>query len=276
MPELRWILLGLGVLFCIGLWWRETRRPQQAAGSTARAREPARADQPSEPLDSPRRAPLEAPTGEPAIFEQEMIEPAVSQQEKAELPDPTLMGQERLARELFAVSHEETRERIEPILGDVEIATAETPRIEPAPAPQEKIVTLRLTAPPLERFDGRELVAALRAAGLEHGKFSIFHKLTADGATLFSVASLVEPGTFELDRIERRRFPGVSFFAVLPGPQDPIATLEEMVATARQLAETLHGTLQDEHGAPLSAQRLADLRAGVADWPSAPTAAPHH
>ena len=28
MPELRWILLGAGVAFIIGLWWWETRRPR--------------------------------------------------------------------------------------------------------------------------------------------------------------------------------------------------------------------------------------------------------
>ena len=74
-------------------------------------------------------------------------------------------------------------------------------------------MTLRLAAPPLERFGGRELIDALRAVGLEHGKFSIFHKLAPSGATLMSVASLVEPGTFDLDRIEAQRFPGISLFA---------------------------------------------------------------
>lgn len=133
-------------------------------------------------------------------------------------------------------------------------------------AVEEKIVTLRVAAPPLERFEGRRLVAALRAAGLEHGKFAIFHRTAADGATLFSVASLVEPGTFDLDALDGRRFPGVSLFAVLRAKPECAALVEEMLGTARSLAATLHGTVQDERGVPLSPQRLADLRADVAAW----------
>jgi cell division protein ZipA len=158
-------------------------------------------------------------------------------------------------------------ERIEPILGDTEIIDPDSPAAEPLPPPpEEKIVTLRLAAPPLERFDGRELVDALRAAGLEHGKFSIFHKVAPNGATLMSVASLVEPGTFDLDRIEAQRFPGVSLFAVLPGPMEAGATLDMMVGIARDLAARLRGVVQDERGAPMSPQKLADLRVGLMEW----------
>jgi cell division protein ZipA len=153
--------------------------------------------------------------------------------------------------------------RIEPILGDTEIVRPEPRRIEP---PEEKIITLRLAAPPLERFEGRQLVEALQGAGLHHGKFSIFHRTTAEGATVFSVASLVEPGTFDLERIDGRRFPGVTLFAVLPGPLDAAALVEEMIGAGKHLAEKLHGVLQDERGAALNVQRLSDLRADVAAW----------
>ena len=106
--------------------------------------------------------------------------------------------------------------RIEPVLGDTEIVLPEQRRrIEPL---EEKIVTLRLAAPPLERFEGRRLIEALQAVGLQHGKFSIFHRATPDGATIFSVASLVEPGTFDLDQIAGPAIPRVS--ACLPSCQD--------------------------------------------------------
>ena len=39
-----------------------------------------------------------------------------------------------------------------------------------------------------------------------------------------------------------------------------------MITAGKRLAEELHGVLQDERGAPLNAQRLADLRASVAEW----------
>ena len=243
MPELRWILLGLGVLFWIGLWWWETRRQHQASDSEL-GRLPERLVEPS---PAARRAEAQPELREPS-FSETLVEPDVPQVDEPVEAIPVLT-------EAFA--------RIEPVLGDTEIVRPEPPRIEP---PEEKIITLRLTAPPLERFEGRRLVEALQAVGLQHGKFSIFHRTAPDGATIFSVASLVEPGTFDLERIQGRRFPGVTLFAVLPGPLEASALVEEMIGAGRRLAEELQGVLQDERGATLNAQRLADLRASVAEW----------
>ena len=245
MPELRWILLGLGVLFWLGLWWWETRRQHQASDSKV-GRLPDRLAEPT--FVGTRRAETLTPTEEPAAPEQPREPPATAARADEAESIPVLT-------EAFA--------RIEPVLGDTEIVRPEAPRIEP---PEEKILTLRLAAPPLERFEGRRLVEALQAAGLQHGKFSIFHRTTPEGSTLFSVASLVEPGTFDLERIDGRRFPGVSLFAVLPGPLGAEALMDEMITAAKRLAEELHGVLQDERGAPLTVQRLSDLRASVAQW----------
>jgi cell division protein ZipA len=271
MPELRWILLGLGILFCLGLWWRESRRPRQAASSSARAGGPVRQEPVIAPPEPPRHVLMEQER-EPELPEvllpdDDPTPPVEPEPTLAPEPAPVVAAKERLARELFSRPVAEMLERIEPILGDTEIIDPDSPAAEPLrPPPEEKIVTLRLAAPPLERFDGRELVAALRAAGLEHGKFSIFHKVAPNGATLMSVASLVEPGTFDLDRIEAQRFPGISLFAVLPGPMEAGATLDMMVGIARDLAARLRGVLQDERGVPMSPQKLADLRVGLMEW----------
>jgi cell division protein ZipA len=243
MPELRWILLGLGVLFWIGLWWWETRRQHQASDSEL-GRLPDRLIEPSLPA---RRAEISPEDIEPS-FSVPVVESAPTVADDAAEAIPVLT-------EAFA--------RIEPVLGDTEIVRPEPRRIEP---PEEKIITLRLTAPPLERFEGRRLVEALQSVGLQHGKFSIFHRTAPDGATIFSVASLVEPGTFDLERIDGRRFPGVTLFAVLPGPLEASALVEEMIGAGRRLAEELQGVLQDERGAILNTRRLADLRASVAEW----------
>ena len=270
MPELRWILLGLGLLFCVGLWWRESRRPRQAASSSARAGEPVRQDPVIAPPEPPRHVLIEQEPELPhVLLPDDPTLPTETEPPLAPPPEaaPAVAAKERLARELFSRPVAEMLERIEPILGDTEIIDPDSPAAEPLrPPPEEKIVTLRLAAPPLERFGGRELVDALRAAGLEHGKFSIFHKVAPNGATLMSVASLVEPGTFDLDRIEAQRFPGISLFSVLPGPMDAGATLDMMAGIARDLAARLRGVVQDERGVPMSPQKLADLRVGLMEW----------
>ena len=56
----------------------------------------------------------------------------------------------------------------------------------------------------------------------------------------------------------------MTLFAVLPGPADPLETVDTLIATAVDLADTLHGAVQDASGAPLSAQRAEALREDIA------------
>src|SRR5262245_65133378 len=105
MSELRWILLGLGVLFWIGLWWWETRRQHQASESNL-GRIPDRLVEPilSEPPVA-RRAQLQP---EPAAISLPDLVPL-----DEPVPAPAEPGAGPVLTEAFA--------RIEPVLGDTEI-----------------------------------------------------------------------------------------------------------------------------------------------------------
>lgn len=127
-----------------------------------------------------------------------------------------------------------------------------------AGAARQKIVALRLIAD--GRWPGRSVIDALAAEGLEFGKYSIYHRVRDDGKTIFFVASMVEPGSFDLDNADSQSYPGVSVFTVVPGPIDAPTTFDMMLATARRLAERLSGHLQDEQGSTLTAQRILSLR----------------
>jgi cell division protein ZipA len=137
---------------------------------------------------------------------------------------------------------------------------------EPRPAASEppstlqKIVALRLVSATGDRIDGGQLRAALEAEGMRFGKYSIFHRQRADGKAIYSAASLLEPGSFDLDRMAAERYPGISMFAVFPGPIEAPEAFEELLATARRLADRLDVVAQDERGAPLGAQRALAIR----------------
>lgn len=135
------------------------------------------------------------------------------------------------------------------------------PRQRPVVLP-DKVVTLRLMCRTRPGFPGEHLVMALRKAGLHHGRFGIFHRpVEQDPETaMFSVASLVEPGSFDLARLRTDRYPGVSLFLAIPGPPDPVAAFDAMIETARMLAESLDGELLDEQGSTLSIQRQRYIR----------------
>ena len=109
---------------------------------------------------------------------------------------------------------------------------------------------------------------ALRAAGLQHGRFGIFHRRSADGVdeALFSVASLTEPGSFNLANLSETTIAGLSFFIVLPGDSDPVARFDTMIETARALAVELDAELHDERGSSWSVQRERYVREEIIEY----------
>jgi len=140
-----------------------------------------------------------------------------------------------------------------------------TPKSAAADATEQvaqKIVTLRIVAREKKAFQGDELILSLRGIGLRHGKFGIFHRYDGndESRTIFSAASLVEPGSFDLANIKEQQIPGISLFLVLPGPVDSVEAFDLMMAAARALAQSLDGELLDESGSTLSIQRERYLR----------------
>jgi cell division protein ZipA len=107
-----------------------------------------------------------------------------------------------------------------------------------------------------------EAVLALKRIGLVHGKYGIFHRLPDDGSDdpVFSVASLTEPGSFDLAKLQGMVIPGLSLFLTLPGPGDGVARFDRMIETARDLAEDLDGVVLDERGSSWSIQRERYIR----------------
>ena len=127
---------------------------------------------------------------------------------------------------------------------------------------KQKIVTLRLVASDKGAFQGEELVLNLRSIGMRYGKFGIYHYYEdlAEDDVIFSVANLVEPGTFDLSNIKEQQIPGISIFIVLPGPMDGVKAFDLMMTMARSLGQALNAELLDESGSTLSIQRERYLR----------------
>lgn len=137
---------------------------------------------------------------------------------------------------------------------------------EPPPAPPDRVIALRLV-PQAGELDAEAVVKALLEADLEHGRYDIFHRLDPGSKEpVFSVASLTEPGTFDLDNLEGATLAGVTMFMVLPGVGDPVSRFDAMVLTARSLAVTLAGELYDERGSSWSVQRERYVREEVIEY----------
>ncbi|MGB5628969.1 MAG: cell division protein ZipA [Woeseiaceae bacterium] len=156
--------------------------------------------------------------------------------------------------------------RVEPKLEDVDVEPVDDEADDPVDTPgqdvPQKIVTLRLIGRNKKPFPGDDLILSMRGIGLRHGKFGIFHRYDGndESRTIFSAASLVEPGSFDLANIKDQQIPGISLFLVLPGPVESVEAFDLMMAAARALAQSLDGELLDESGSSLSIQRERYLR----------------
>jgi cell division protein ZipA len=161
--------------------------------------------------------------------------------------------------------------RVEPAVGETPSAKSDdSVPIDPPEIPEEPadtIVTLRLI--PIEKTIACDkVILALRAAGLKHGRYGIFHKHVSElrDAPKFSVANLTEPGSFDLANLSESKIPGMSFFMVLPGEEDPVGRFDEMVETARRLARQLNGELRDDKGSSWSIQRERYVREEIIEY----------
>ncbi len=331
--ELRFILLGLGLLLIAGLWWWEQRRPSRPSDASL-ARAPERFDVPLEAEGSWNGSSREG-RREPVLEQESVRVPPMRWSEERPVPsnDPPILTIDDLpedtdhvflsadradarpgrsvdrdppavehadpdlqvisAQGLFdALPESETQsqdeaaesaptwqlEESEKPLSDDAVSpdewrsedevdeqsteplqeTVETAPLQ-ASAPKQRIVAIRLITPPERLIGGLELRLAFDEEGLEFGRYSIFHRLQG-AKPVFSVASLIEPGTFDPNNLGEIQVPGISFFAIFPGPMSAPEAFDDLLSTARRLADRWDAVLQDEHGVSLTGPRVLSLR----------------
>jgi FtsZ-interacting cell division protein ZipA len=293
LAEFRWILLGLGAVLILGIWWWGSRRSAQAPGN-AELRETKAVNEP--PREPPREPQLEEPMHEmPPVVDRDWgtppLEPLnIRTADFDDIPvvdepimidlDPIVIQDTPPPRDRFVPQVTQPVPAAPPLLSKVARAprpAAAVPSVLPDNsdriafmAPQapntserQKIVTVRVSAGG-KPWTGSQLKAALELHGLAYGKYQVFHRRHPDGRSLFCVANLKEPGTFDVAQMAAQEFPGVTLFAVLPGPVEPLLTVDELLTAARDLAAELSGAMQDANGVPLSPQRAAAMRDDVA------------
>jgi cell division protein ZipA len=185
------------------------------------------------------------------------------------LTETEVLAEEQARTEEETWVEEETRVEEGTQVEDARRSPEQSDRHAAVPPPanrseKQKIVTVRVCAVGETRWAGAALMSALEALGLAFGRYQVYHRKHNDGRSIFCVASLVEPGTFDLSTMPDEQFRGVSLFAVLPGPLEPMQTAEALIATARELARALTGTMQDAKGIPFSPQRTEALLQDVA------------
>jgi cell division protein ZipA len=123
------------------------------------------------------------------------------------------------------------------------------------------VLVLTIVAQDEHQFSASEIKKVLEDEGINHGDMGIFHfYMGNEKDAVFSVANVVEPGTFDLTTINEDETPGLSLFCQLPGPVAGSVAFELLLKKSRVIADNLDGQLCDDKRNLLTEQATGHYR----------------
>jgi cell division protein ZipA len=111
---------------------------------------------------------------------------------------------------------------------------------------------------------GSQINSSAQAMGLRFGEMSIFH-YKSDGRNVFSLANMLEPGSFDANTIHDLNTTGLTVFMQING-DDPLDDLTEMLQRSYQLAGLLDARLCNHRREPLTEQDAENYRTQVRNF----------
>jgi hypothetical protein len=158
-------------------------------------------------------------------------------------------------------------------LEDLPEESAAVDSVDPEPgalprSEETEVIILHVQARDDAGFDGKAILEILLACDLRFGDMDFFHRHEQEagrGPIQFSVANMLQPGVFDIDRMESMRTRGLVFFLTLPGPGGHAQAFEYMLETARTVARNLGGELLDESRSVLTQQAVEHTRQQIRD-----------
>ena len=132
-----------------------------------------------------------------------------------------------------------------------------------------EVLVLSVTAKDGRVFAGGDLLQVLIASGLKFGEMNIFHKRLSkqhQSTVIFSVANMMNPGTFDLNNMDEFSTLGISLFLALPVRINSLDAFEQMLGVAQEIRDTLGGDLKDDHKNGMTGQTIEHYRQRIRDF----------
>ena len=132
-----------------------------------------------------------------------------------------------------------------------------------------EVVVINVMAKQGFDFVGDDLMQVLISNGLRFGEMNIFHKRLGNDSKsvlVFSVANILNPGTFDLNNMDSFRTLGISLFLALPTAINNGDAFEQMLTVAQQVSSSLDGELKDDHRNVMTAQTIEHYRQRISDF----------
>ena len=261
---LRFLLLILGALLVAGIYlWGSTKNKRNAR---------IKYDPRHARFDPPKRR--SNPRAATSSNGNDKLEPG-----PAECVDKVIMVDSEPLAELPAITREGGDDARAPARQDDQLEL--TFEAETAPAvlsattgePEEAIIAFYVRPRQGREFAGPAIVRAMNDVGLRFGEMNIFHHFGAGelptDLPLFSVANMVEPGYFDLQKIDNFTTPGLAMILRLPGPLDGPVAFELFLNTGQRLAKALSGGLYGEPQTLLDSAMIDKIRRSAAPFANA-------
>ena len=132
----------------------------------------------------------------------------------------------------------------------------------------QQVLVIHLMANKGETVDGQKLLDTILSTGLRYGAMKIFHRhLGEDGSgpVLFSLANLVNPGTFDLNTMPELEVPGVTLFMALDDIEDPVCAFNIMIEAVDSIVADLPLNVMDESRSSMTRQTIDHYRQRAQD-----------
>jgi len=123
------------------------------------------------------------------------------------------------------------------------------------------IIVLYILPKPNQILIGSQINSAAQAMGLSFGEMNVFHFMD-DSRSVFSLANMLEPGSFDADTIHDLKTTGLTVFMQMH-VGDPLDDLTEMLQRSYQLAGLLDARLCNHKREPLTEQDAENYRTQV-------------
>lgn len=160
----------------------------------------------------------------------------------------------------LALDNESTAKKVSPT---PKLRPTKQPSEKPKESPQQEVLVIHLMSATDQTCSGQLLLDSVLKQGLRYGEMKIFHRHTDEngsGPVLFSMANLLNPGTFDLTTIGRQELVGVTLFMAPLDLEKPAEVFDLMIETAEYLAEKLQLNMMDESRSSMTKQTIEHYR----------------